>query len=262
MADQLKSRSIAALVAMAGVIVVNSLAVLLPINQMSTGAISDLYPNYFVPAGFTFSIWSTIYLLLFIFCGYTIWFAFSDQPNTKIRQLLPGLLNLFLLTCIINCTWIFLWHYLQIQVSLAVMLLFLITLILIYKKLLDNKAALFGAAYFFLQVPFSVYLGWISVATIANTTAVLVASGYEGGFLSPINWAVVMMLAAVLLGLLFLFRWKDKAYPLVICWALYGIYFKQGDISILAGTAAIGIGILLLSLLLEYFRQSKKNPGL
>ncbi|WP_290794295.1 hypothetical protein [Flavihumibacter sp. UBA7668] len=262
MADQLKTRSIAALLAMAGVIIVNSLAVLLPINQMSTGAISDLYPNYFVPAGFTFSIWSAIYLLLFSFCGYAIWFAFSNQANTKIRQLLPGLLNLFLLTCIINCSWIFLWHYLQIRLSLVVMLLFLITLILIYQKLTLYKSSLSGTAYFFLQVPFSVYLGWISVATIANTTAVLVSSGWEGGFLSPINWAVVMMLVAVALGLLFLFRWKDKAYPLVICWALYGIYFKQGDIFIMARTAAIGIGILLLTILLQYFRQSKKNPGL
>lgn len=262
MSAPLKTRSIAALIAMVAVLVVNTMAVLLPINQMSTGAISDLYPNYFVPAGFTFSIWSVIYLLLLCFCGYALWFSFSNQQQSTVKELLPGLLILFLLTCLINCSWIFLWHYLQIELSLLVMLLFLLTLIGIYRKLGEKNNSLSRTAYFFLQVPFSVYLGWISVATIANTTALLVSMGWEGGFLSPVSWAAIMMVVAVLLGLFLLFSHKDLAYPLVITWALYGIYFKQGDQPLLAGVSATGIGILLLALLYQFWKGRKKSPGL
>lgn len=262
MTPTLKTKSLLAALCMIIVLVVNTLAVLLPINQMSTGAISDLYPNYFVPAGFTFSIWSVIYLLLLSFCGYAIWYTFRNTGNQSLDVLLSKLLVYFIITCMINCSWIFLWHYLQIQLSLLVMLAFLFTLILIYRLLLENRSQLSGTSYIFLQVPFSVYLGWISVATIANTTALLVHGGWEGGILSPISWAAIMMGAAVVLGLLFLLKWSDKAYALVICWALYGIYFKQNEEQLLTRTAVIGIGLLLLVLFYQYWRRSKKSPGL
>lgn len=262
MTNSLRANSVVAVISMVTVLVVNSLAVLLPINQMSTGAISDLYPNYFVPAGFTFSIWSIIYLLLLCFCGYSIWYAFRKTENRSLESMLSKLLIYFIITCIINCSWIFLWHYLQIQLSLVVMLAFLITLIFIYRLLLEHRSGFSGTASFFLQVPFSVYLGWISVATIANTTALLVHSGWEGGFLSPISWAAIMMVVAVVLGLLFLLKWRDSAYALVICWALYGIYFKQNDEPLLARTAAIGIGILLIVIFYHSWRRIKKSPGL
>ena len=262
MINSIKSSSLLASLLMVTVIIVNAMAVLLPINQMSTGAISDLYPNYFVPAGFTFSIWSLIYLLLISFCGYTIWYAFSKTETSLPQRVIRKLLFYFILTCVINCSWIFLWHYLQIHLSLAVMLAFLITLILIYQILLENRSKFSRAGYIFLHIPFSVYLGWISVATIANTTALLVHAGWDGGLLSPVTWASIMMTVAVLLGLLFLLKWKDKAYALVICWALYGIYFKQNDEPLLAKTASIGIIVLLLVIIYQYLKTIKKNPGL
>jgi len=262
MSNSLRINSVVAAISMVTVLVVNSLAVLLPINQMSTGAISDLYPNYFVPAGFTFSIWSIIYLLLLCFCGYSIWYAYRKTENRSLESMLSKLLAYFIVTSIINCSWIFLWHYLHIQLSLVVMLAFLVTLVLIYRLLLEHRSGFSGASYFFLQVPFSVYLGWISVATIANTTALLVHSGWEGGFLSPVSWAAIMMVVAVVLGLLFLLKWKDSAYALVICWALYGIYFKQNEESLLARTAATGIGILLIVIFYQAWRRIKKRPGL
>ena len=104
--NTLKTRSILANISMIVVVVVNALAVLLPINQMSTGAISDLYPNYFVPAGFTFSIWSIIYLFLIAFCGYCAWYAFGTTGAKTKDGFLSALLKYFIITCLINCTWI------------------------------------------------------------------------------------------------------------------------------------------------------------
>ena len=260
--NTLKTRSILANISMIVVVVVNALAVLLPINQMSTGAISDLYPNYFVPAGFTFSIWSIIYLFLIAFCGYSAWYVFGKTEAKTKDGFLSALLKYFIITCLINCTWIICWHYLQIQLSLLVMLAFLVTLIFIYRLILQNRQQLSGPTWFFIQVPFSIYLGWISVATIANATALLVHSGWEGGFLSPVSWSSIMMLVATGLGFIFLWKWRDRAYTLVICWALYGIYFKQNDQPLLARTALIGIVLLLLAMVYQYWRASKKNPGL
>jgi hypothetical protein len=262
MTNTLKTRSVLAIVSMLVVVIVNAMAVLLPINQMSTGAISDLYPNYFVPAGFTFSIWSIIYLFLIAFCGYSAWYAFGKTGTKTKDGFLSELLKYFVITCIINCSWIICWHYLQIQLSLLVMLAFLVTLILIYRLILQNRQQLSGPTWFFIQVPFSIYLGWISVATIANATALLVHSGWEGGVISPVSWSSIMMLVATGLGLIFLWQWKDRTYTLVICWALYGIYFKQGEQPLLARTAVIGIVLLLLAMAYQYWRGSKKSPGL
>lgn len=258
----LKGGAVLATVFLLAILVVNAMAVLLPINHLSTGEVSGLYPNLFVPAGFTFSIWSVIYLLLLAFCGFALWHAFTSATSMPPRSAFQKTLPLFVISCVFNGTWIFLWHYLQVQLSLLIMIALLITLILLYQRLYPYRSVVFGIRYIVLFWPFSVYLGWISVALIANVTAVLVSAGWTGGWWSASTWAIVMILTATLLGLYFIVKKKDLAYGLVICWALYGIYFKQANLFSLSMTALIGIGILLSGVLYRISMAARKDPEL
>ncbi|MEM8568693.1 MAG: hypothetical protein AAGF85_19710, partial [Bacteroidota bacterium] len=148
------------------VIVVNAMANALPINGMNTGEISALYPNLFVPAGVTFSIWSVIYLGLL---GFTLY------PFITGKMLENRLASLFQLTCLLNVSWIFAWHYLLTELSLAIMLLFLLALIKIYRRLNITNNLYCWLVY----VPMNIYFAWICVATIANVTALFVKWNIE-----------------------------------------------------------------------------------
>lgn len=146
-----------------GTIVVNALANLLPINGITTGAVADLYPNLFTPAGITFSIWALIYLLLGIFTIYQLLVAFKSKSymttfvdEISIWNIVLGLGNML---------WIFSWHYQYIGLSLIIMIIMLTSLILIYKKLEICKGVSSKREVFLVHINFSVYLGWISIAT-------------------------------------------------------------------------------------------------
>lgn len=251
------------MLAFAAVILVNTLAIVLPINGMDTGRISDRYPNLFVPAGFTFSIWSVIYLLLLLFCAYSLKTAFAKEIDTESTRALEKIAPLFFLSCLLNISWILLWHYLYIELSVVVMLLFLATLIRIFLQLVSYKNKLSALQGAFIRLPFSVYLGWISVATVANITAMLVHAGWDGFGIQEAWWSATMIFIAVILGNIFLYKWKDLGYGLVIGWALFGIYSKQMENSTVVGYAAL-VGLIVLAIGFAYsaIRTLKaKSPG-
>jgi hypothetical protein len=241
-----------------GVIAVNALANILPINGYNTGQISAFYPNAFVPAGFTFSIWGIIYLLLF---SYTIGFTYytlKQEQSPKAFAFIERINIYFLLTCVFNMTWILAWHYLQIEISLVIMLLFLITLIQLFLKSNKMAGALTSTQKFILQTPFIVYLGWISVATIANSTALLVAYQWNGFGMPPVYWSAAMILIAILLAVLMLKKFKAIPFALVVAWALWGIYNAQGPAApILARITAGGIGLLMTASLFTFINNRK-----
>jgi hypothetical protein len=243
-----------------GVIAVNALANILPINGYNTGQISAFYPNAFVPAGFTFSIWGVIYLLLL---SYTIGFTYNtlkQEQYPKAFALIERINIYFLLTCVFNMSWIVAWHYLQIELSLVIMLLFLITLIQLFLKSNTIARDLTLTQRFILQTPFIVYLGWISVATIANTTALLVAYKWTAFSIAPVYWSASMILIALLLAVLMLKIFKAVPFALVVTWALWGIYHAQGPAApILASITAGGIGILITLVLFTLIYISRKN---
>ena len=237
----------------AGVIAVNALANILPINGYNTGQISAFYPNAFVPAGFTFSIWGVIYLLLL---SYTIGFTYYTLKQEQYPNAFAFIerINIyFLLTCVFNMTWILAWHYLQIELSLVIMLLFLITLIQLFLKSSTIVHELTTTQKFILQTPFIVYLGWISVATIANSTALLVAYQWNGFGMPPVYWSAAMILIAILLAVLMLKKFKAIPFALVVAWALWGIYNAQGPAApILANLTSVGIKILCIASLITF----------
>lgn len=208
------------------VLLLNTLANALPLNGYNTGELSDRYPNFFVPAGFTFSIWGVIYLLLIVFIIYQLrnWWTKQEVDMGFVQKIGPW----FFISCLANASWILAWHYLQVTLSLLIMLIILGSLILIYLRLgIGESSAHPPANKWAVRLPFSIYLGWITVATIANVTTILVDNGWQGGPLSPVNWAATMIVIAGLIGILMLVKKADVGFVLVLIWAFYGIYAKQ-----------------------------------
>jgi hypothetical protein len=227
------------------VIATNALANILPINGYNTGQISGFYPNYFVPAGFTFSIWGVIYLF---FLNYSISYTYFSIKKTQfpeIKKYLDAITPYYWFTCLLNAGWILAWHYLQVGISVLIMLAFLVSLIQIFMIMQKQALSIRPLYQFLIKTPFSIYLGWISVATIANITALLVHFNWNGFGINPIYWTVLMIVIAIGLGLYFILKYAIIAYPLVIAWALWGIKAAQGPKSALINQLTV-IGILLL----------------
>ena len=220
-------RKIWSLINLAGfiaVIILNTLATTLPLNGKDTGELSDAYPNLFVPAGITFSIWGVIYLLLAGFIVFQIIKAFTiSEEASFLDKIGPW----FAVSCAANSLWIIAWHWQQVAVSFLIMLVILGSLIMIYLSINKNRTDKNGLFYTLVHLPFSIYLGWITVATIANLTALFVNAGWNGFGLSDVFWTVTVITAAVAITVIMLIIRKDIGYSLVVIWAFIGILIKR-----------------------------------
>jgi hypothetical protein len=230
------------------VIAVNALANALPLNGVTTAELSDSYPNLFVPAGYVFSIWGVIYLLLL---GFTVYQARSAQRGSEFMEKIGWL---FFLSCVFNSVWIFLWHWRLVLPSVLVMFGLLGTLILIYLRLDIGRGAPSRDERLYVHLPFSVYLGWITVAPIANVTALLVSWGWPSYGPAAVNWTMLVITVAVALSLANVWLRRDVGYNLVLIWALVGIAVKQWGVGLvpyaaLTGAAVIAAGLTGVKLL-------------
>jgi len=205
-----------------GMIVVNALANIIPINGITTGEVSNLYENLFAPSSITFSIWGVIYFLLAIF---TLYQAGLFRNNDKHAKLLNNIGILFSISSVANMLWIFAWHYQILSLSVILMTIILISLILIVTKIKNTN--LNSKEKFFISIPFSIYFGWITVATIANITAFLVKINWDGFGLSEVFWAITIIIIGAIIGILTIIKNKDSAYGAVIIWAYIGILIKH-----------------------------------
>lgn len=205
-------------------VLVNVLANTLPINGQQTGEVSDSYPNLFAPSGLTFAIWGLIYFLLACFTLSLLGFFQGGKNNTKAR-LLNKIGILFSISSIANAAWIFAWHYNQILLCMLLMICILVCLILINQQI--NQERLSTREKFFIRLPFRVYFGWITVATIANATTLLVSLGWNGFGLPEPFWAVAIIIVGMLIGSATMIRNRDAAYGLVLIWAYAGIWLKH-----------------------------------
>ena len=240
-------------------IAANALATTSSLNGLTTKDVSDRYPNFFVPAGFTFSIWSVIYVLLigFVVQG-TILFA--RKSNLTAARLVQEVSPFFVLSCFLNAGWIFAWQYLQIELSVVIMICFLSLLIWIYIKLNTFRSGLKTVHYIWLYLPFVIYLGWISVATIANITALLVHSEWNGFGITAVHWSYIMIAVATLLGLLFSVIKKEWAFTLVVIWALFGIYSAQKEKTETDQMIPLAaLSLLFLTVLMLFFRRNRQT---
>jgi hypothetical protein len=229
-------------------IAVNVLANALPINGLTTGEVSDLYPNLFTPSGITFSIWSVIYFFL----GGTVIVTWTNLNHVLVRNLLP----LFCVSCILNSLWIVAWHYLLPDISVIIMLSLLGVLIVAFRKIyaeemVSNKFTLW------LKFPFTIYLAWISVATIANIAAWLVSVNFNG-LLSAQSWTVIMIGIATGLAVLITSHFRSPWYSVVVMWALFGIFLRmrRSEYDYIMYASILCMIILLINLLFAVRRSN------
>lgn len=224
---KLNSISIFVLITYLAMVIVNGLANALPINGMITGDISDSYPNLFAPTGITFIIWGVIYLLLAAHTLYQLGLFRKKSEEVK-TVLLKEVGALFAISSVANFAWIFSWHYKIIPLSMLLMLVILVCLGLITIRI--NKEKLTTNEKIFIRLPFSVYFGWITVATIANATTLLVdklGSPVNLLGISEVVWTVAILLVGLLIAVITTLKYRDIAYGLVIVWAYIGILIKH-----------------------------------
>lgn len=230
-------------------IIANALANILPINDLNTGQVSELYPNLFAPTALTFSIWGLIYLLL---AGYTLYQLgfFRNDKSLFDERILNKVSFYFSISSIANTAWIFAWHYLLITLSMVLMIIILICLIIIVQIIKKEKLSF--REKIFVRLPFSIYFGWITVATIANFVALLVSLGWNGLGTGAALWTVVLIIIGLCIGVATTLNNRDIAYGLVLIWAYTGILIKNTSASGFAGqySSIITTVIICLTLLL------------
>lgn len=240
-------------------IIVNALANILPFNGVSTGEVSDSYPNLFAPAGITFSIWGLIYALLALHTLYQLGlFRGKEKAN---NTLLGKIGIIFSLTSLANSAWIFSWHYKIIPLSIILIVIILAGLIYIANILSTQNLKL--REKLMIRLPFSVYLGWITVATIANATTLLVSIGWDGFGISESTWTIIVVTLGMIIGTSTTIRLKDIAYGLVLIWAYAGILYKHLIASGFSGQfpgiiISVSICILLFIIVNIYILQKRK----
>ena len=222
---------------------VNILASALPLNGQNTGEISDRFQVYFVPAGYVFAIWGIIYI------GWIAFAFYQFQPAQKESPRLRKLGYLFALSGVFNAAWLFCWHYNQFGLSVLVMFTLLGLLIASYLNLNVGRTPVSAAEKWSVDIPFSVYLGWITVATVANVTDYLYFINWTGFGIAPQVWAVIMLVVACLLGFLMAISRRDSGYAFVLVWSFAGIAQQQADTALVANSAwvatvfALGLAI-------------------
>jgi len=235
-------------------VIINLLANALPFNGVTTGDLADAYPNLLVPAGYVFSIWFIIYVLIGLFAIYQAKDLFKSE-----KEELPFIEKIgpyFILAAIGNISWIFFWHYQVFFLPLIAILVLFFSLLMIYKRLNIAASDAPRNEKIFIHLPISVYFGWLTVATVAQITALLVETGFPSfGILAEIL-TILVIAVLVLIGLLTIFTRRDIAYGLVLVWASVGIFVKQLALNLLIAIAGliaaiiIAIGIIYTSYLM------------
>ena len=254
------SFQVANVVAVLGSIIFNALVNILPLNDVTTGEVSSAYPNLFTPANYVFSIWGVIYTLLFVFMFYQI------RSNQRDAEYLHEISFLYLIGAIFNVLWLTVFHYsypppndLFLLTTIPIAGLFL-TLLWTYLRLGIGVREVSRNVKLAVHLPLSVYVAWLSVATIANTASVLNYLGRSPGIPVAIQeaWTAAVILVAVVVTLLMLVRRKDFAFGLVVVWATAGIAVKQASIPVIYFTAlGAAIVILVAIILLPLLRRQR-----
>src|SRR4030042_386797 len=236
-------------------IVVNVIANALPINGQNTGAISDRFQVYFVPAGYVFSMWGVSYIGLIALA------VFQALPSQRENPRLRSTGWWIVLGSLANISWIFLWHYEQFPLTLIAMLVLLGTLIITYLRLGIGRSTVSKAETWTVRVPISIYLGWITVATIANVTSLFNYLNWDGFGIAAEVWMWIILAAVFVIATLMNFTRRDIAYTAVILWALAGISVKHADVPAVAIPTWITFGLVALTLGQAYVLSRKPSSA-
>jgi len=233
-----------------GTIAFNWLAAAGRVNGVTPSEISDKYPTPITPASYAFSIWSLIYVGLIAFSIYQM------LPTNAAR--FRNVRSLYILTCALNCGWIYMWHSDQIAICMVLIFLLAVCLFLINLNLKNTDGM---GEYWFAKAPFGIYFGWVTAASLVNFTVLLVHWNVD---ISTVSWmwvGIALILIAAALGVLIRIRLNNYLYPLAIAWALTAIGVKQSGQTLLVIAAAIGtIACLIATLSFVVGLPSTDNP--
>lgn len=210
-------------------ILINILANIIPLGHGNTGAISAKYPNLFTPAPVTFAIWGVIYILVAFFIVYQL-----DIFNTQMyeQRLIDFIGPWFIISCIMNIGWLFSWHYESLGISMAFMLGLLFSLIMIvtnFSFFIDTIADTSSTSFIerLSYSAFNIYLGWITAATIANASVLLVKIRWDRFGMSETAITNIVLAVGALLGVLFIIFGQRYMASAAIIWAYCGILIKH-----------------------------------
>ncbi len=246
-----RTRQVLSLVAFLAMVGLNFLANSLPLNGVTTAEISDRYPTLFTPAGYVFAIWGVIYLLLAGFVGYQL-VRGQDPALDRVGYL-------FVVSSVLNMAWLVSWHWELITLSTAIMVALLLCLMLLYVRINRVEIPVTSAARWAVKLPFSIYLAWISVATVANVAVNLYAAGWQAMGLVPELWTLLVSLVAAVLGAAALSARGDYAFALVICWALAGVGVANSENTLLM--ASCWSLVLALGALMGIRATARRGPA-
>lgn len=217
-------------------VVVNFLSTSLPINNVTMADVTYKYPHLLIPAGFTFSIWGVIYLFLAAYCIY--------QAAGKTMGWVQRIGVLFIITCILNIAWIYSWHHFQIGLCLLIILTYFVVLLMIYRR--TSPTHIHSTKEMWLvSIPFSIYMGWLTIASLENFSTWLVSVGLPGIGVEPVSWAAINIVVGTLCAVFFRLHFKDRIYTLVIAWALFGIAYRQYSEGANTIVIVAGMGVLV-----------------
>lgn len=244
------------IIAFVAVVLVNGLAGSTTlIGGQDTAQVSDNNFTLITPAGYTFAIWGIIYTLLGLFVIYQALPSDKGKTTEKVDWF-------FILSCIANICWLFLWQFEYLAVSVVLMFLLFASLLKAYLNLGISKSSISWRERIAVHAPFSVYFGWITIASIANVAAALVSVGWNGLGLSAETWGILVILIALLITTLVVITRRDVAYGLVIVWALIGISSGQSgnqNITLLTQISAVVVAaVIVVTIILQIFKSKPK----
>lgn len=263
--EKRKEMRIAVVCFFAVMIFINFLGDFIPFNGLSTKDVSDMYKNLFTPAGITFSIWGLIYLFLLAYSLFQFGFIKNENANKNLDEIISKTNVLFIISCALNSVWIFAWHYLNMWFALILIIGMLVTLIMIN---MNFKNVDFNIREkLLLKLPFSIYFGWITVATIANVAALLVSKSWNGFGIGPSIWTMLILIVGAAIGIITSYKNENIAYIFVFVWAYIGILISHlsnnGYDNLYPEVISVLIGCLIAySIYLSYmlfFRKRMKN---
>jgi hypothetical protein len=249
-------RQIITLLLAIGTVAFNGISQAIPLNNQTSAEIANRFvPNFFLPANYVFSIWGIIYIGIVAYGIYQVLPAQRNNPTLKF--IAPW----FWVTCFANAIWLVLFHYEQFALSTIAMVILLVSLVVIYLRL--HRSTLSRGEYWAVSVPMSIYFGWITVATVANFTYVLISGSWDGLGISAETWGAIMIIVAGLIGAAIAFTNRDLAYGGVIIWAYFGLYSRHADISTVFLPALIMAGVVAVAVVAGYFisRRSSAPSG-
>ncbi|HEX8248454.1 MAG TPA: TspO/MBR family protein [Pyrinomonadaceae bacterium] len=233
-----KIRQMLVILATVGVIIINYLAGTGAISNTSVGDISDKYPTLITPAAYAFSIWGLIYLGMILFSVYQALPAQTASPHFLRTR------TIYIASCAANCAWIYFWLHERILIATAVIFILLAALAFIN---LNLKGANSNAETWLVRVPFGIYFGWVTVASILNAAVALIFAGVEVTNTTATVWACVLIAVAAILGVFIRLKLGIAVYALTVAWALTAIAVKQSGKTLVVSLCAFGVIALLIA---------------